>query len=156
MVKHHHYRLALEWPDEAGQATQNYTSYSRNHRIRAPGKPDLQASSDPAFRGDKSRYNPDELLVAALSSCHMLWYLHLCADAGIAVTHYRDEPEGVVAEEADGGGYFVRVTLRPQVRLARGDAVKAKDLHREAHRLCFIARSVRFPLDCEPVIAAAP
>ena len=110
-------------------------------------------NDDPAFRGDASRYNPEELLVASLSACHMLWFLHLCADAGLVVTDYRDEAEGKMAETEDGGGRFTQVTLRPAVRFAAGaNTESASRLHEEAHRLCFIAKSVNFPVLCEPSV----
>src|SRR5581483_1111180 len=116
-------------------------------------KPDIPASSDAAFRGDASRYNPEDLLVASLSSCHMLWYLGLCAKAGIAVTHYSDDAEGIMIEDHATGGHFESVTLRPNVTIASGDVEQARALHHEAHRLCFIANSVNFPVTCEPTIS---
>jgi organic hydroperoxide reductase OsmC/OhrA len=124
--------------------------------ISAAGKPDLPASSDPNFRGNPACYNPEELLVAALSSCHMLWYLHLCSAAGIVVTAYHDEAEGDLLDEGMKGGRFERVTLRPRITIAAGDPDKARALHRDAHRLCFIASSVNFPVACEPAISLAP
>lgn len=147
----HQYRTTVEWTGNLGQGTASYKAYSRDHRITAPGRPDLAGSSDPAFRGDASRYNPEDLLVASLSSCHMLWYLHLCASAGITLLAYRDDAEGTMEEAADGGGRFVSATLRPVARLAPGsDAERALALHHEAHRLCFIANSVNFPVAVEP------
>src|SRR5262245_61616148 len=97
----------------------SYWAYGRDHVLSGPGKPDLPCSSDPAFRGDASRYNPEELLVGSLASCHMLWYLHLCADAGVTVLAYRDELIGTAVEESAEGGHFTKVVLRPRVRLAR-------------------------------------
>lgn len=152
--KHHHYRTSLAWTASAG-ATTSYAAYSRDHAVRIAGKPDLPMSSDPAFRGNAARHNPEELLVASLSSCHMLWYLHLCATAGIVVTDYADEAEGTMVEDANGGR-FERVVLRPRVTISAGDAAKAAALHHEAHRLCYVANSVNFPVDCEPSIARAP
>jgi len=115
----------------------------------------IPGSSDPAFRGDRECYNPEELLVASLSSCHMLWYLHLCADDGIDVVAYEDTALGEMLENADGSGAFVEVVLRPRVRIAPGaDAVRAAALHEEAHRRCFIANSVNFPVRHEPEIAS--
>jgi organic hydroperoxide reductase OsmC/OhrA len=147
--KRHHYRTAISWSG----ATTSYAAYARDHVAGVSGKPDLPLSSDPAFRGDAGRYNPEELLVVSLSSCHMLWYLHLCAVAGIVVTAYADEAEGTMIEDTEGGR-FERVTLRPRVTIAAGDAGKAAELHHEAHRLCYIANSVNFPVACEPAIAA--
>jgi organic hydroperoxide reductase OsmC/OhrA len=115
----------------------------------AEGKPVIAASSDATFRGDRARWNPEELLLAALSSCHQLAYLHLCAVAGIVVVDYVDHAEGWMEETADGGGQFTRVMLRPKVTIAGGDPAKAKELHHEAHERCFIARSVNFPVENE-------
>lgn len=146
----HRYQTRVEWTGNLGQGTADYKAYSRDHRIVAPGRPEIAGSSDPAFRGDPARYNPEDLLVASLSSCHMLWYLHLCAAAGIMVLAYRDEAEGTMEETADGGGRFVSATLRPVVTLEAGaDAERALALHHEAHRLCFIANSVSFPVAVE-------
>jgi organic hydroperoxide reductase OsmC/OhrA len=154
--KTHTYTLSMTWTGNTGQGTASYTAYSRDHVYAAPGKPDLPGSSDPAFRGDRSRYNPEELLVASLSSCHMLWYLHLCAVAGVNVLAYRDEPVGTMAEDTVKGGYFTRVTLHPTVTIAKGgDAAKARELHHDAHAKCYVANSVNFPVDCEPVIEVA-
>jgi organic hydroperoxide reductase OsmC/OhrA len=152
--KHHQYAVSIAWTGNDGAGTRSYTSYRRDHEISAPGKPAIRGSSDPAFRGDRARYNPEELLIASLSTCHMLWYLHLCAVNGIVVLGYRDEAGGTLREEADGGGAFVRVVLKPQVTIAPGsDRAKALALHDEAHRLCFIARSVRFPVEVAAEIA---
>jgi organic hydroperoxide reductase OsmC/OhrA len=152
--KRHQYRMSVTWAAPGGIGTTSYTAYSRDHVISAAGKPDLLASSDPAFRGNSARYNPEELLVASLSSCHLLWYLHLCARAGIVVVNYSDEAEGVMVEDA-GGGRFERVVLRPRVTVSQGDPAKAADLHHDAHRLCYVANSVNFPVDCEPKIEVA-
>lgn len=152
MKGQHHYSLQVCWTGNRGSGTSGYREYSRDHTVSGPGKPDLHGSSDPAFRGDSSRYNPEELLLASLSACHMLWYLHLCAEAGITVTSYEDHPTGTMTESADGGGYFTEVTLRPQTAFS-GDwsAEQASALHRKAHERCFIARSVNFPVYHDPV-----
>jgi len=150
-VKQHTYRCELEWTGNDGHGTQNYTSYRRDHVIRVVGKPDIPASSDPSFRGDKTRYNPEELLVASLSSCHMLWYLHLCAVNKITVLDYRDAAEGHMRENADGSGEFVSVTLRPRALIAERDKeTLACELHHKAHSLCFISRSVNFQVEVAP------
>ena len=147
----HQYAVTLQWTGNLGTGTSNYRAYSRAHTIEAPGKPPIDMSSDPAFRGDRARWNPEELLVDALASCHMLWYLHLAADAGIVVTAYEDSASGTMVEDADGGGRFSEVTLRPVVTIAAGhDSGRATALHHDAHRLCFIANSVNFPVACEP------
>jgi organic hydroperoxide reductase OsmC/OhrA len=156
MAKEHRYGLTVTWTGNQGTGTSSYRAYARDHEIAAAGKAVIPASSDPAFRGDKTRYNPEDLLVASLSSCHMLWYLHLCAVAGIVVTRYADHAEGVMAEDADGSGRFTRVTLRPEIAVAPGTELdKAHELHHEAHAKCFIANSVNFPVACEPRIAVA-
>lgn len=136
------------WTGNTGQGTANYRSYLRDHEINVPGKPSIPGSSDPKFRGNPNRYNPEELFLSALSTCHMLWYLHLCADAGIVVVFYEDRAEGVMEESSDGGGRFVRVTLRPLVRV-KGSIEQAEALHQRAHELCFIANSVNFPVEHE-------
>ncbi|HSJ23913.1 MAG TPA: OsmC family protein [Longimicrobiales bacterium] len=147
----HEYTVGVEWTGNRGSGTSGYRDYTRDHDIVVAGKPAIAASSDPQFRGDAGRHNPEELLVAALASCHMLWYLHLCADAGVTVTAYRDEASGTMHQAADGGGRFTCVVLRPRVTLATGsDAARAEALHADAHRLCFIAQSVNFPVRCEP------
>ena len=154
--KEHRYTVQLRWTGNLGQGTSAYSAYERAHEIAAGGKPPIHGSSDPAFRGDPARYNPEELLVAALSACHMLWYLHLCADARIVVTAYSDEAVGVMAETPDGGGHFTAVVLKPSVTLEAGsDVGQAKQLHERAHALCFIANSVNFPVRCQPSIHVA-
>jgi len=155
-VKQHTYRCELEWTGNDGRGTPSYTSYRRDHVIRSAGKPEIPASSDPSFRGDKTRYNPEELLVASLSSCHMLWYLHLCAVNKITVLEYRDSAEGIMRENADGSGEFVSVMLKPHVHIAeRERETHAAELHHKAHSLCFISRSVSFPVEVSPTIQSA-
>lgn len=151
MNKQHHYQLKLQWTGNTGTGTTAYHDYERAHEITAGNKAVIQGSSDPAFRGDHSRYNPEELLVAALASCHMLWYLHLCAQAGVVVLDYRDEAKGVMEELKDGSGHFREVTLHPVVIVKEECMLsKAEQLHKEAHRLCFIANSVNFPVQHQP------
>lgn len=146
-TKQHTYALSVRWTGNLGPGTSGYRDYARDHVIEAPGKPAISGSSDPAFRGDASRYNPEELLVASLSACHMLWFLHLCSDAGIVVVDYSDAASGTMSENADGSGEFTEVTLRPKVTLADpAREAEAHALHQRAHELCFIARSVRFPV----------
>jgi organic hydroperoxide reductase OsmC/OhrA len=150
MIKQHHYTLQLQWTGNDGVGTRDYRAYRRDHTIQAAGKPELPASSDPAFRGDPARYNPEELLVASLASCHMLWFLHLCADAGIIVVDYQDNPKGVMQETADEGGHFTEVILYPTVIVAHPDQVEiARKLHEKAHKWCFIANSCNFPVHHE-------
>ncbi|MBV8066797.1 MAG: OsmC family protein [Candidatus Eremiobacteraeota bacterium] len=152
-MKTHRYATRVQWTAANEDGTTSYGAYSRNHAIGAAGKPAILASSDPAFRGDGSRYNPEELLVASLSSCHMLWYLHLCSVNGITVVDYRDDASGAM-EENGGGGQFVEVELRPVVKILQASQrVAALALHNAAHRSCFIARSVNFPVKVAARIA---
>ena len=154
-MKTHGYATSLQWTPE-GEGTTSYRSYRRDFTIASPGKPPIAGSSDPAFRGDPSRYNPEELLVASLSACHMLWYLHLCSTKGIVVLAYRDNAIGTMRESADGSGEFQRVELHPVVTIAPGgDRRRALALHGEAHRLCFVARSVNFPVEIKGEITLA-
>jgi organic hydroperoxide reductase OsmC/OhrA len=156
VTKTHHYAVIVKWTGNTGTGTSGYRSYERQHEIFAETqKPVIPGSSDPAFRGDPTRWNPEELLVAALSACHKLWYLHLCAAAGIVVVSYVDHAEGVMEETTDGSGFFQRVILRPEVTVASGsDLARARELHDSAHAKCFIARSVNFPVQHEPKISA--
>ena len=153
-MKHHSYEVRMEWTGNDGDGTKSYKGYRRDHAISVEGKVPIQGSSDPSFRGDRSRYNPEELLVASLSACHMLWYLHLCSVNHVTVLDYRDSASGVLEENDDGSGEFVSVVLRPAIKVSAGDdRAKALALHNEAHRLCFVARSVRFPVEVVPEIA---
>lgn len=130
----------------------DYRTYARDYVITSPEKPPIQGSSDPAFRGDPQRYNPEEMFVASLAACHMLWYLHLCADAKVVVLDYSDEAEGTMVEAVDGSGHFEEVILKPTVVVARKEMMEtAKALHERAHQLCFIASSCNFPVRHEPV-----
>jgi organic hydroperoxide reductase OsmC/OhrA len=149
--KQHHYRAVVAWTGDKAFGTRSYRDYGRDHEIRAEGKPYIPGSSDPNFRGDATRWNPEELLVASVSACHKLWYLHLCSVAGVVVTAYEDHAEGEMLESEDGGGRFTSVTLRPKARLAAGsDPARAAALHHDAHEKCFIANSVNFPITVEP------
>jgi len=146
----HRYGVTVTWTGNPGQGTSRRGDHSRNHEITIAGKPPIAGSSDPAFRGDPARHNPEDLLVASLSACHMLWYLSLCGKAGIAVTAYIDHAEGTMAESADGGGRFTSVVLRPEITLAPGmDRKHADALHHEAHQKCFVSQSVNFPVTVE-------
>ena len=153
-MKTHTYGASVHWTGAGSNGTTSYESYSRNHAICAEGKPAIAASSDAAFRGDSARYNPEELLVASLSSCHMLWYLHLCAINGVTVTEYRDDASGAMEETGGGSAQFVNVDLRPVVTVAQtSQRAQALALHQTAHRLCFIARSVNFPVTVHARVA---
>jgi organic hydroperoxide reductase OsmC/OhrA len=148
--KVHSYPIRMRWTGNTGQGTRDYRGYERAHEYSVEGKPAIPGSSDPAFRGDATRYNPEELLVMSLSSCHMLWYLHLCAESKIEVIDYVDDAVGKMVETADTGGRFVDVLLKPAVTLAPGsDARLARHLHDRAHHLCYVANSVNFPVRCE-------
>lgn len=157
MAVTHRYEMTVRWTGNTGTGTTDYRGYRRDHEIQGDGKPTLPASSDPAFRGDASRWNPEELLVASLAQCHMLWYLHLCAEGGVVVTNYVDTPVGTMAMDATGGGgQFTDVILRPAVTVANPSmADKAMALHDEINAICFIARSVNFPVRHEPTVCAA-
>lgn len=151
MTKSHHYRAAVRWTGNRGGGTRDYRAYGRDHVITFPGKEPLPGSSDPEFRGDLARYNPEELLVGSLSACHMLWYLHFCSEAGIVVEEYTDDAEGVMETDPDGSGRFTLVTLHPRVTISQGSPVQANELHVPAHEKCFIANSVNFPVRHDPV-----
>ena len=147
----HSYPIRMSWTGNTGTGTANYRGYDRTHEYSVRGKPVIPGSADPAFRGDATRYNPEELLVMSLSSCHMLWYLHLCAESGVVVTAYVDDAVGTLVEVKETGGHFTEVVLRPAVTLAAGsDAALATALHEKAHHLCFVANSVNFPVRVEP------
>jgi len=154
----HLFRTTVTWTGNPGDGTSTYHRYSRDHEIRALGKSvTIPGSSAPAFHGDGARWNPEELLVASLAECHMLWYLHLCAEAGIVVTAYEDHSEGVMRLNADGSGEFVDVTLHPEVTIPDASRHReAEALHARAHELCFIARSVNFPVHHEPRTGRLP
>ena len=155
MDKSHNYSLTVKWTGNRGTGTSDYRSYDRNHVIQSELKADIDGSSDPAFRGDKTRYNPEDLLVASLSSCHMLTYLHLCAVGGVVVTAYVDHASGNMVETSDGGGHFIEVTLKPVVTVKDGSMIdKANELHHKAGELCFIASSVNFPVKHQPTAIA--
>ncbi|RYZ21263.1 MAG: OsmC family peroxiredoxin [Sphingobacteriales bacterium] len=152
-MKNHQYTISVNWTGNTGQGTKTYQAYSRNHEITTNGKPMIPGSSDPGFRGDPSRYNPEEMLVASISTCHMLWYLHLCSVAGIIVTFYQDNAEGIMTENEDGSGFFSAVTLRPSVIITDEALVqKATELHHDANKHCFIANSLNFPVQHVPKI----
>jgi organic hydroperoxide reductase OsmC/OhrA len=149
--KDHAYTVTVTWTGNTGEGTAHYRGYERAHEITVHRKAAILGSSDPAFRGDRTRYNPEEMLVASLSSCHMLWYLHLCSTEGIVVQAYQDIAEGVMVEEPGGSGRFSEVVLQPEITVAGGtDLERARALHAEANRKCFIANSVNFPVRHEP------
>jgi organic hydroperoxide reductase OsmC/OhrA len=149
-MKDHLYALHLAWDGNGGEGTTSYAGYTRRHRITIGGKPDLLATADPAFRGHADTHNPEDFLLAAVSSCHMLSYLALCARAGIVVTSYDDDATGTLVFDGRGGGKFSEITLRPRVVVADpSHAARAAELHHRAHELCFIANSVSAPIRVE-------
>lgn len=153
MAHRHRYETCTAWTGDQGSGTTNYRSYRRSYETTAAGRPALPGSSDPSFRGDANRWNPELLLVAALSQCHLLWYLHLCSTNSVVVTGYVDHAEGAMIESEEGKGHFEQVVLRPVVTVARADmAYRARELHREASARCFIAKSVNFSVRHEPEI----
>jgi len=152
----HRYDLATTWTGNRGTGTSGYRDYGRDHEVRADGRPAIEGSADRVFHGDRVRWNPELELVAALSQCHMLSYLHVCTAAGVVVTAYDDAPYGLMAEAEDGGGRFTEVVLRPSVTVASaGMAERAARLHEEAGEKCFIASSVNFPVRHEPSVTVA-
>lgn len=150
MAKEHSYSATIVWTGNRGEGTSHYRAYDRTWQMTTPGKPAIDCSNDPLLGGDPAKYNPEDLLLSALSACHMLWYLHLASAAGITVVDYRDEPLGIGETQANGAGRFLRAVLRPTVTVRRGcDPAQADALHAEVHKYCFIARSVNFPVSYE-------
>jgi organic hydroperoxide reductase OsmC/OhrA len=152
----HHYEITVEWTSNRGEGTVGYRAYARDHEVTADRRPAIAGSSDRAFRGSPERWDPERLLVAALSQCHMLSYLHLCAEAGVVVVRYTDRAEGTMRQTPDGGGHFIEVMLRPLVTVSEKSMVSAaRELHGRAYELCFIASSVNFPVRHDPSVEAA-
>ncbi|MDF1801783.1 OsmC family protein [Thalassovita sp.] len=150
MTKQHSYSSRILWTGNRGEGTTHYRAYDRTWDIATPGKPVVQCSNDPLLGGDPTKHNPEDLLLSALSSCHMLWFLHLASEAGVVVTGYEDTPEGIAEVSPTGAGRFLRAVLRPQITLAQGgDAALADTIHGRIHEVCFIARSVNFPVSYE-------
>lgn len=153
MSKQHQYHSTLEWTGNEGHGTKDYQSYNRSYTLQSADKPMIEGSSDPAFRGDSSKYNPEEMFLFSLSSCHMLWYLHLCAVNGIVVISYKDDAEGTMAEESNGSGRFTEVILRPEVQITDSSKKElALRLHHKANQMCFIANSCNFEVRHEALI----
>ena len=149
----HRYALTVRWTGNLGDGTASYRGYSRDHDVEIPGLPVLRGSADPTFHGDRNRYNPEQLLLAALSQCHMLSFLHVAVKHGVVVTAYEDRAEGLMRTNRDGSGQFESVTLRPRVTLAAPAAEELmEELHAGANSVCFIARSVNFPVLHEPSV----
>jgi organic hydroperoxide reductase OsmC/OhrA len=152
----HNYTSRIVWTGNRGEGTVHYRAYDRTWDIAVPGKPIMNCSNDPLLGGDPAKMNPEDLLLSALSACHMLWYLHFASDNGIVVTHYEDSPIGTGEVERGGAGRFVSATLRPRVTVRAGtDLALAEALHHRIHAVCFIARSVNFPVSYEPEFVTA-
>jgi organic hydroperoxide reductase OsmC/OhrA len=147
-----HAHARTEWTGNRGAGTRDYRAYARDHEFTAAGKAPIAGSADPRFLGDRSRWSPEDLLAASISACHMLWYLHLCAEAGIVVTAYTDDVEALLLAEGGGDGRMARAVLRPQVTIVAGDPERAAALHHEAHARCFIANACAIPITVEPAI----
>ncbi|WP_206019199.1 OsmC family protein [Roseovarius spongiae] len=146
----HEYTARIVWSGNLGQGTSTYKGYDRSWTVETPGKPMIQCSNDPAIGGDPGLHSPEDLLLSALSGCHMLWFLHLASDAGITVLGYSDDPVAVGEAGKQGAGRFLRVTLRPLILLPEGtDEAMADAVHSEIHKVCYIARSVNFPVEIE-------
>lgn len=155
MPKDHLYSTTITWTGNKGSGTMDYRSYDRDYTITVDGKADILGSSDSAFLGDKAKYNPEDLLLSSISSCHMLWYLHLCSKNEIVVIDYKDKAVGIMEELADGSGKFKEVTLHPQVLIAdKAHFELAESLHQEANKMCFIANSLNFPVAHEATFKA--
>lgn len=156
MMGEHRYELTTTWTGNRGAGTTGYRDYDRAVTVEIPGKPDLLASADKPFRGDPSRWNPEDMLLAALSECHLLSYLHACVTAGVVVVSYRDTATGLLREDGRGGGAFVEAVLRPHVVVAEAGMVPAAEAaHAQANAWCFIANSVNFPVRHEATIGVA-
>jgi organic hydroperoxide reductase OsmC/OhrA len=151
-MKQHHYYTKLQWTGNTGKGTETYRGYERSHSISVEGKPIIHVSSDPSFRGDKLKYNPEEMFLASLSSCHMLWFLHFCSAATVVVLEYEDDATATMEESADGNGKFTKVVLHPRVKVKEAWMIeKLNELHDKAHHFCFIANSVNFPVKHEGI-----
>lgn len=152
-MKFHTYQAKIVWTGNKGPGTIKYDAYERSHDILIDGKPTIHASSDTPFSGDATKINPEDFLLSATASCHMLWYLHLCADAGIVVTTYEDNLVGKMIQLEHGGGHFESITLCPKVSITDASKVQqAKELHNKANERCFIANSLNFKVNHEPII----
>lgn len=153
MNKTHNYNITVQWTGNRGIGTKDYRSYDRSHTVIINEKQDIYCSSDPSFRGEKSKHNPEELFLASISSCHMLWFLHLCADNSIVVIDYTDNAIATMQENENGGGSFTEVILNPVVTINDSSlSEKANELHKKANELCFIANSCNFKILHKPII----
>ena len=152
MAKQHDYTARIVWTGDKGEGTSHYRAYERTWNIETVGKPVVKCSNDPLLGGDPTLHNPEDLLIASLSACHMLWYLHLASDAGIVVRSYQDDPVAIGETEPNGASRFLSATLKPRIEVDAGaDLALAEEIHHRIHKTCFIARSVNFPVTYEPV-----
>ncbi|MEH0152921.1 OsmC family protein [Limibacter armeniacum] len=151
MNREHKYSSNIQWTGNKGEGTLNYSAFERSYTISTENKPDILGSSDPSFKGDNTKYNPEELLLTSIAACHMLWYLHLCSEAGVVVVNYVDHPTGTMVETIGGSGHFSEVILNPIVKVSKYSMIeKANELHKKANELCFIANSVNFKVAHQP------
>lgn len=147
MAENHNYHSKIIWTGNRGTGTSAYRAYDRTWDLAVAGKATIHCSNDPLLGGDPEKYNPEDLLISALSSCHMLWYLHLCSERGVTVTAYEDNPVGIGENEPSGKGRFIEAVLRPRITITpESDRETALALHDKIHEFCFIARSVNFPV----------
>ena len=152
MARTHTYTATITWTGNRGEGTANYRAYAREHQIAIDGKPTIPGSADAAFLGDATRWNPEDMLLSSISTCHMLWFLHLASDAGWVVESYEDHANAEMRMNPDGSGQFSSATLHPVVTLSAGDPALSDDLHHKAHAMCFIARSLNFDVTCEATV----
>ena len=155
MAMTHNYTANVTWTGNRGQGTASYRAYGREHEVAIDGKPTILGSSDPSFLGDAAKWNPEDMLISSISTCHMLWFLHLASDAGWVVESYKDRAEAVMQMNPDGSGQFTSATLHPEVTISAGDSAQLDDLHHRAHEMCFIARSLNFEIGCEASVIRA-
>lgn len=152
MAQTHSYVATVRWTGNRGEGTAGYTAYDRTHDIEIPGKPVIAGSADVTFRGNADRWNPEDMLLSSISTCHMLWFLHLASDAGWVVETYEDRCTAVMQMNPDGSGQFTAATLNPAVTVSAGDIGLSDQLHHKAHEMCFIARSLNFEVGCEATV----
>lgn len=151
-MKEHKYKVQINWTGNNGSGTDHYKNFERSHNIKVDNKTDILGSSDPAFRGDKTKHNPEELLLASISSCHMLWYLHLCSEEGVIVIDYIDNATAIMEESPNGSGRFIEATLNPIVTVKENSMIdKANEIHKKANQFCFIANSLNFTVKHNPI-----
>jgi len=152
-MKSHHYQSFIQWTGNKGKGTKSYTSYERTYDVHINGKPSLKGSADPAFRGNAELHNPEDLLLASISSCHMLWYLHFCSVNRITVMDYQDKATATMEEKPEGKGHFTEAILHPEILILEKEKIElAESLHEKAHEFCFIANSCNFPIRHQPIV----